>query len=250
MSEPTSPNELIATNAGRRLYVILRAIKDNRTSGTIASLLERVLHVPSGDVAALYRQYASLLTLVADVKNRLVALEDADKKHYLTCFAGIEKAFYTASLQQSEDNLRKTLTDSDLSLLFLAAQRLDAVQVEVLLPSSEIAALQNDVNGLFQTIANGQLPSDVRIIILDLLEAIRRTLGEYQIRGAEGLKRVLAESLGRLVLDKDVVVKSKETPDFKAFMDLLTRLNALFQAATNSTKIGMMIGDVVAKLQG
>lgn len=237
------------TNAGKRLYAILRAIKDAKPQGNVGTLLSSVLDIPSDDVAGIYRHYASLLTLVDDVENRLKALDDPNREHYLKCFTAFKNATHGAALQSAPTQIQNQISESDLSLLNLAGQRLDQVQTELLLSKSEVASLQSDAAALFQKISASDLPAELKIVILDLLESVRRTLSEYQIRGAEGLKRVLAESMGRLMLDKDLVAQSNKHTDFRSFLDLLSKLNALFTAATNSHKIGAMLGDVIARIE-
>lgn len=214
----------------------------------VGDLTRLVLNLPQNDLAGLYSQYASLLSLIADVENRLRSLDDPNREQYLLCFEPIKRAFHSVSLQHGCEQITNAISTSDLALLNLASQRLDLVQREILLPPSEINALQSEVQTLFQQVSASDLAPELRIIILDLLEAIRRTLNEYQIRGAEGLKRVLAECFGRMSLDKEIVVQHNKRPELKSFLDLLSKLNGLFTAATNADKIGKFLGDSFSKL--
>ena len=103
-----------------------------------------------------------------------------------------------------------------------------------------------EVNQIDPEILNSDVDPRVKGIVIDLLEGIRVSISDYKMSGVEGLKRILAESFGRLSLDHEIVVLESEKPSVKHFWDILSKINTMISSADVSYKLSSKITDFLS----
>jgi hypothetical protein len=239
-------SDLILTNPARRLYRILERGKQGKWNN-VQEGLSGLFHVDPKDLSAVFSKYAGLLALIEDVGLRIQALESNHREHLLHCIPPLRRAlFENVAMTNGWKDIMNRISSSDLGLLHFAAVTLDSVQIEIEIPQSDLDDVAKQANELFETVRTSQqLEPQLRVILLDLLESIRRTITDYQIRGAEGLKKVLAECLGRMALDREIVLKSQDKPEMKKFWEVVKNVGALFSASNQAPQLGERIGNLI-----
>lgn len=94
------------------------------------------------------------------------------------------------------------------------------------------------INELFEKVKSGEIDEDLRMYLLDLLESMRRSIAEYNIRGGAALRRELFavfETLQRhsaLLKEKD-----KDSGWMKAFLLVVERYDRLAALCTMASPV-------------
>lgn len=103
---------------------------------------------------------------------------------------------------------------------------------------NELTSLDNDIADLFNKVSDGTIDPELRIIILDLLEAIRRSISEYKIRGANGIRDHLAYCLGKVLQNKDLFIDNNDSEEVKSWWKIFARADNMTTVALNLISIG------------
>jgi len=210
--------------------------------------LADMFEVKKDDHAELFSKFSVFLKLIEDTERRIVNLDHPNKDKFMKCMGPIKGAFKIPSLNASWSDTLKKISDSDIALLELSSEALDAYRKEALIEQDQLEEIKQDTDSLFNEIVNSDLDKNLKVILLDLLEVIRRAIAEYQIRGAEGLKKAVAESVGRLFIDKDIVLKEKDKSAFQSFWKYLAKLNLIVSSALYAKEIGENVNDFIQNL--
>jgi hypothetical protein len=142
------------------------------------------------------------------------------------------------------------ISDSDLALLSLAGDFLNTFREEALIDPSVLEQILKEAQGLRDSILTGDLDEHLKVILLDLLDSILATISEYEIRGAEGLKRSLAECIGMIVIERPAFEKERENEFVQKFWDLLTKINTAVRSAQLAHALGDALAPIIAQLTG
>lgn len=238
------------TNPARRLHSFLTKAKQEKPNIQTGQALANVLSLPRADAAELYRKVAGVLELIDEVSNQLEALPAERREIYKTFVPKIRECFpQNFALTRALNDHFGKLAATDLALLFLAASELDSLSDELEVFEDELASIAKDTNSLFEKVSESELEPALKVIVLDLLEAIRRTVADYQIRGAKGLERMLAESLGRFAIDKDLVDRESKSEEIVGFWELLRRITMVICAVNQTPQLVEHITQLVALLK-
>lgn len=135
-----------------------------------------------------------------------------------------------------------------MALLEMSSQALDLVQKEALINEGQLKEICADADQLFDQIQENDIDGSLKVILLELTEAIRRAINEYKIGGAEGIKKTVAEAVGRLFVDKDILLPEREKPIIKSFWGYLAKLNLLVSSALYSKALGERAAELLAKI--
>jgi hypothetical protein len=75
---------------------------------------------------------------------------------------------------------------------------------------------------------------ELRMVLLGCLEAFRRAIADYLIRGAEGLRKAAATTLGELLIARDNVRANEKHPLMQRLWGFLTKVNTAVSLAKHS----------------
>ena len=236
------------TNPARRLHSFLVAARGIEENTRVNAALAQWFSVPEVDMAEIFTKFSAFLRLIEDTERHLTNVDDPNKDNFLKCIPPIKDTYAKINLDALWRQYGGKPTDSDLALLSLGAQALDKHQREALIAGNKLDEIRQETTELFDKVQESDLDSDLRVIILDLLETILRSISEYKIRGAEGLKKAVAESVGRLTLEKHLVLQEKDNDSLKAFWSLLAKLNLVVSSALYADALGDGLAKVMDKL--
>ena len=242
------PEQLQLTNPARRLHAFLVRAKTLKGNSLTHEMLAEWFEVPKGNMAEIFEKFSSFLRLIEDTKRHLSNIDDPNKDNFMKCIPPIQGTFDKINLDNQWQHYASKPTESDLALLALAGQALDKYHREALISGATLNEIRDETTALFDTVNQSDIHSELKVIILDLLETIRRSISDYKIRGAEGLKKSVAESIGRLALEKNLVLQEKDKEAFRKFWDFLSKLNLIVSSAMYAKLLGEGLEKVMGKL--
>lgn len=142
----------------------------------------------------------------------------------------------------------RSITEGDMTVLEFCSERLEAQHTEPIINNEELREILQEVSSLFDEVKTSSLDSELKTFILDGLESIRRGIFEYRIRGPQRLKEALAEIIGSLAMNHDVVRSAGDDGRLARFEKAFYRLAAAVSFASDST--GLLTAVKVALLPG
>jgi hypothetical protein len=241
-------NPITLTNPARRLHKLLSALKAVGGQTRFFDGVAHVFEVPNTDVAAVYNKFATFLRLIGTVERRCQSLSDPKAEQFLCAVTSIKEAFKTLNPAALISQVLNHVSNSDMALLFLAADFLDSFKEEAQIDAKTLSEINESADTLATEVAAGNLDSHLKILILDQLDSIREAVRDYKIRGAEGLKKALAESIGIIVLEQNTIAKERHNPFVEKFFDVLSKINTAVRSVELAHKLGDALAQVIASL--
>jgi len=208
----------ILTNPAKRLHAILLQGRDNKYHGqSTLDVLSDLFGANKNNLIEVYSKYIGLLELIAHTENKLKTIDHSQKRSFLTFIDPIRAVLKSIDPNSIWQLNQQNPRDLDLAMLELAGDALDEFQPEALIEENELEEIKTQTNDLKNEVLNSEISIDLKSVIHELLENIVRSIDDYQINGAEGLKRSLSESYGRVLVDKEIVFPEREKPIIKKF---------------------------------
>lgn len=219
--------------AGRLFNILFEARRLNQATKAREAWAQ-LFDVESTDTAAILQIVADLILLTADAKEAVEALDDVDHVIYLKPFARIEQVFATANLETNWKSVRDRLDEPTMVGLQFCADTLSRLHQEAVVEQEELDSLLALVDEAFREVMASSLSAELKKVIMQSLEEIRRAVRTYQIWGLDGLKRALATGVGGIFLNKDDFERNKKQSSVKRFLSALGKLNQVVILALNT----------------
>jgi hypothetical protein len=215
-------------NSARRLHFFLEAAFQQGAGATARSVWAKVFGLREDDVIGIYRNLVLLADLADQVEREILAIPEINHPRYLRWLSSVRGALKSTSLEGHWSEQLRLLTEGTIEQLAFCAEKLGETSTETVIPDSELQEILAEIDALFTQVSDGSLDPELRMIILSLLETMRRAIAEYRIRGAESLREALARALGELLLNHPKVQEEtkKKNPDLNRFFSLLGRIDA------------------------
>lgn len=245
MDEPTETVEEPTPNPAARLHRILtraqRTIdlsRDDKARPALGVWTEVFEIDEQATDEPLYMQVVSRLLqlrkLIRETEESLREIENLPEM-YFRPFPRI-RSLPDASLMALSTDIRlhvRAITEGDLTVLEFCSARLNELQKEPIVNEAELQEIAHDVSVLFDEVKTSNLDAELKTFILDGLEAIRRAIFEYRIRGPKRLNEALAEIVGGLWVGRDVVRKAEGQPLLERFEQTFYRFAAVVSLAAD-----------------
>ncbi|MCH2154566.1 MAG: hypothetical protein MK080_01015 [Opitutales bacterium] len=233
------------TNPGRRLLDILKYFKANAKQSGRGSLAS-YFSIDASSNEEVFAKVSKFYILIGDAERKIKSIDDPYRDKVLLCFVPLKKQFKSVNVDSSWQGQLNQISESDLGLLEIGADLLDKHFKENEIEKKQLDALIIDVNQVDSEIINSDVDPKVKGVIIDLLEGIRVSVSDYKVSGVEGLKRILAESFGRLSLDHEIVSVESEKESVKHFWDILSKINTMISSADLSYKLSSKTMDFLS----
>lgn len=152
-----------------------------------------------------------LRKLIDKTENSLRNIEGLHER-YFRPFPRI-RALPERSLVSLDSNIKGTIreiSEGDMTVLEFCSEKLEEQHRERIVDESELKHILDDVNELFNDVQLSDLDCELKTFILDGLESIRRGIYEYRIRGPQRLKETLAEIIGSLAVNHDLIQAARK----------------------------------------
>lgn len=247
------------SNPAGRLHKILSSaqatLTQTGTESTALNVWARVFEVAEQEAHELPTHVSvisgllQLRRLIEETVDRLREIEGLPER-YFRPFERI-RAVPTQSLTALTSDIAgtiRTITEGDMTVLEFCSERLEERHAEPIIDENELSEILQDVSSLFEQVTTSSLDSELTTFILDGLESIRRGIFEYKIRGPQRLKEVLAEIIGNLAMNHDIVRAAGNDETVGRFEKVFYRLAAAVSFASDS--VGLLAAVKVALLPG
>lgn len=223
-------------NPAGRLHEILT---EARTCGNTVTyeVWAQVLKTEPGNKADIIRRVSLLQELLGEVKTKISCIEGLNTDLYLSTFQHLENAINVTNFDVPWDSYKPQLNDAAMLNLAHCAEQLSRYD-ESQIDENELSELLKSIDELSDKIRSGTISKPLQEIMLDLLETMRRSINEYRIRGAAGMKRELAYSVGVLI-QHHAEFKAEETKEeVGMFGKVLSKFNGLVTFALKLKELG------------
>lgn len=232
-------------NPVKRLHRILERARP--MPGDVASryVWADALDIDRKDLVSLYRALIDLHTLFDTARRSVEHLEDVNRDYYLKPFDNIEKVITDCDLNQPWGRQKKLLDDITMLTLELASNTVSAEAGKAAISEEDLKELQAETESLLEKVLKTDFSSEeLKAVLIEHLESIRRAILAYRVSGTEGLRRAVAGALGALFLHREDVNRAaqqdeEKTGIFRRFVSLLADIS---QIASFGVTIGQLTG--------
>jgi hypothetical protein len=214
-------------NPAGRLYEILSEAQ-NRNGGTTRLQLAEIFQIHSDDTQELLRRMNELIELVNDAERSLRELTEAqeiDSEDFLAPFPHIRATLndMVRNLSSNWDNFKRFGPDV-LTSLRLSSSLLSKFQPEDVIDEQELKGFAVEVDTLNEKVMASSLETELKTVILDQLEIIRRAISEYRIGGTARLREALEISIGKYALNREIIEQHSDVEEVKGLKKVLFAL--------------------------
>lgn len=220
-------------NPAKRLHSILSdAIKRNGGEATI-KVWSAVFDANGDDaIPRVFYCLGLLHQLTFAVEDRVRRIPGLNTDLYLRAMPDIRRALSPARTDFAfNDTAGRYLNAGTMTVLEFCANELGKEHHEDAIPAEELNALRTDIDALFSDVSSADIDKDLQVLLLDLLSMMLRSIDEYRIRGAAGIRDAMAFSIGQFCINHDLYQKTKKEPVVDRFSKILARISTVVSTA-------------------
>jgi hypothetical protein len=235
----------VQNNPAGRLYDILMEAKRKQGGEQTRKVLGDMFGVQATDTSQILLIWADLITLSSEAKEALNNLENIDHEIYLKPFIKLEKVLSTINLNQKWQTYSAEIDENTMYGLQFCSDTLGRSIGYSSIENKQISELQKEIEELAERIINTELPSELKDLIINNLENLRRALVVYRINGIDGLQREFERTVGSLVLHhseiKNLEIESAGKHPVTDVFELMEKINKVITFAKTTKEIAAPI---------
>jgi hypothetical protein len=235
-------------NPAGRLHRILQKAKDTQETGQIGQAREgwaKVFDIPASFIRTdrvereveekLIENLIQLRLLIDETERSLRDIEGLPER-YLRPFPRIRQIPLT-ELNVPFGNYISGITEDTLTVLEFCAEELSGRHSEPVVDDDQLKELLEDVNALFDEIKTSTLPSDLKVLLLQELEEIRKAIQQYRIRGVERLREGLAAVTGSVMVNAELIKNGNQYEAVSKFKKVFFALDSVITLASKAAPL-------------
>lgn len=209
----------VLNSAGRLLAIlqVLKELRGNRSFGSesIMSIKDCWVKIfnlkEEDDDYEVHYKMGEVMELINKVRYDIKSLNNEDEEEFLRPINDIAVAFSKVSLESKvsvivDDNK----FEGSLIGLKYCALTLKMERNESPIDEEELENILLEVEQLYDSVTKIELPKQIKVMILNNLDCIRKSIINLKINGIEGLQKAMEASIGSLILNNEAVKESKE----------------------------------------
>lgn len=223
-------------NPARRLYKLLVEAKQLNDALTVRQAWAKVFHLEDESLPAIFYNLVLLQQLVSEVEDAVQGL-DVDHTLFLQHMPQIKQILSLPNFDSDWGRAKKPLTEAALVSLQFCSERLSRGFPEKAPHEDEIQSIKEEVDQLYERIISSTLKPSVRSVLLEMVEAMRRAISEYRIRGMKGLRQELFSILERFQRNFDLLKENRNEPEVSMFWKVLGKYDTLTSVYLNTPQI-------------
>ncbi len=239
--------------ASRLLKIMYRAneLGKGLPNAPIQMVWGKIFGIGPKDTLRIYYHLFQLNTLIVEIRSKIEKIVDIDSELYLKHLGHIERMLLSPNLSARWAEMYSRIPGEAFYSLEVCSNTLSKFYKEKEIDEKELKGLRDDVDKLNEKVlSSDSLNEELKILILDQLELIRRAISEYSIRGTAGLKESLTRSIGEIVINNSLFDQNaKESEEGKGFLKVLGSLNRLIDKSYEKA-IDMGADKFLGLLQG
>ena len=198
------------------------------------------------DAVGLARAVADVFGLISETRRQLQSIPDIDHGLYMQSFPPIKRLLSLDNIGQTWNPIRSELQQPHIlqGLRFCAAA-LKQSCAEPVLDSEALSSLLKAVSDAIESITiDDTIPSNLRALLLEHLQAIQSAIGSYRIYGASALKHAIERAIGGLIAHRQLVLGQESSDPIQRFCSVLDKGSQLLQKAGAFAKHGFFLASV------
>lgn len=231
MSEPPKTNP-----AGRLYHLLSEAVRKNNNR-TFGKVWAEVFGIDPEDRGRLLVMLSHLIRQIEEGKEAVRSNPESLRQDlHLKPFEKLTKAFSVMNLDAKWRGWKKShLPDETVSDLEWCAEGLKQVYPEGEIDGDELTKLREDVEELISEVRKADIEEDLKAVIIDGLEHVRRAIVEYDLRGVDGLVQALEQNIGTIHLhQKELGAAGQASDILKEWAGRLASLKLLIDSASEA----------------
>lgn len=240
-------------NPAKRLYNILALARNEGDELPTREVWAKVLKASALPEPHFLQQLVYLQELVYEVKKAFQQIKQTKLvNQYMTHYADIELATSISNVDAPWSNYKHFLNDQAMFNLKHIGEKLSMSDYKLcyIISDDILYDLEREVLNLAEKVRQGVLDSSLKVIIIDQLEAIHRSINEYRLRGIEGMKKVLAYTYGEFIINHKLFEKEKNKDEVIGFGKIIFKYANIINSVYRIGEIGYEAGKFFAKYLG
>lgn len=227
-------------NQAGRLHRLLTLAINQQDNIAALHVWANVFGIDQQDKSAIFKMLILLQEAADDIKNKISSMEAVNSSLLLSQHQNIEQVVKASNLNAPWTNYKTYLNLAVMLNLAHCAEALSRYD-EKPIDADELTSLDTDIVELFNKVAGSTIDQTLRAIILDLLESIRRSIAEYKIRGASGIREELAYFIGKVVQNTELFKANNGAEEVSLLWKIFARADNMTTVALNAIQISQHI---------
>jgi chromosome segregation ATPase len=225
-----------SNNPAGRLHGILREAKRQEDRLSVRAAWAAVFGFEENEIAKIYAHLAELSELLIRAESEFRLL---DVRHdvYLKHFPALKLAILAANLDEQWKQKKAQLTEHALDALEICSERLEMMRPESVVDTEKLEELRSEIASLFATIETSEIPSELRSVLLGMLNSMQEALSQYRMRGVEGLRQEWFHIRARLERHAEAILDERSNPVVIKFMSALGHWSTLSSVYLNTKQL-------------
>jgi len=229
------------TTSIKRLYDILKEVHQVTVDVSAMALegWEKVFRIPDGSEYAdsVFLIYPEFIKLIKKAKEDIQSLE-INHDLYLRYYSNIEKLTDIKSFyKQKWSYVTATITDHTLEHLEFCVDAMAQLPSEEAVPEDDLINLKNDVNKILDDVLEKNIEPNLKKVIVSLLEEINLAIIIYKINGVESFQKVWELSVGKLILNRDLIDGPGNEEEKSWLGNILQKIGELINIAVGTKEL-------------
>lgn len=235
-------------NPARRLHDVLVSLKAQPASQPIRDAWAAVLGIDVNDGVLMFTAMAEVSAIPDEIRGRLLAVPNLDAELYLSWDAEVRAVLAGFIVMTNPvDGIQRLYTDATLLGLRHASNVLRAAGRD--LPADQLAELLTEIGELIALLdGSDEIPADLRMLLLDLAEEMRRAARLLKIHGVDGLERAVAQCIGSIKVKYPAGVPEdvQSTGVWAGFFKLVSNVGLMLGTASTAYELGSSVAGAIS----
>lgn len=224
-------------NQAGRLHKLLSEAEKLSDNAATIEVWASVFGVNSEDKITIFRQFIAMQEIADNIKHIITKMPNVNSRLLLSQHHKIDRVVKATNLDAHWANYKKFLDSTVLINLAHCAEALSPYD-ENPVEQDALTDLLKEVSDLTDKVGTKDLDGRLKTIVQDLLEAIRRSIIEYKIRGANGVREELAYCYGKVIQNYQIFKDNETTEEVASLWKIFARADNLTTVALNLVSIG------------
>jgi hypothetical protein len=218
-------------NPAGRLHEIFSKTRGVNANQSIRNVWTNIFQIDDEDTIGMYYNLGILHNTSLEVEQMILRIPSLNHELFLRNMNNIRKALSWPNTHSHWSELRNLLTEQAITDLAYCAEEIDKFYREESIPREDLEEIQIEIDDLFKQVSESEIDLKLKVTLQDLLEAMRRAVAEYNIRGAKGIREVVDYSLGSILRHREEIKKESQSPVIEKFKIFLIKVDNITSKA-------------------
>lgn len=225
-------------NPAQRLYNLIKKLEPyfhNHQNKQVLEIWAKVFDSPQ-DEQEITKAFQSCHKLIDNIEDLLKNNERTNKQRFLAPIKRSRKLFSFRHIYYFPNIVGDNVFNSgDQTALDFCIDAIDELPLEKVIDGEELGEIVEEIKNLYSKIKESDIEKKLRDLLLDLLKVMENSIHEYEIRGIKSVEEAVAEVLGKLLINQDLIRNSKE--EIKEFSSFWSKFFSVWAKAADSVQL-------------